>query len=166
VRTQPPERIAPVLGFPAGLCRCDVELSTRFGEQIAVLRVSGEVDACSLTMVSAVLDSCLALRPMHLVVDLSGLGFCSVPGMALLVHTSCVATSAGIGFSLAGCRTSPEHVLISIWEDQIPHRYRDVAEAIDAAITGRGMVSLDQQRRSRPRVGRSGRATSCPWLPR
>jgi anti-anti-sigma factor len=95
-----------------------------------VLRVSGELDSCSLALVSAVLDSCLALRPMHLVVDLAGLGFCSARGMALLVDTSCVATSAGIGFSLAGCRTSLEHVLILIWKDQVPHRFRDAGEAI------------------------------------
>lgn len=86
--------------------------------------------------VGAALDSCLALRPVHLVVDLTGPRFCSARGMALLADTSRAATSAGIGYSLAGCRTSLERVLILLWGSaRVPRRYHDTAEAIAEAVT-------------------------------
>jgi anti-anti-sigma factor len=98
-----PARVATGPGSLTGLCRCEVELKSSSVGQIAVLRVIGELDSCDTAMLAPLLGDCIALRPTHLVVDLTELSFCSARGMAVLVETSEAAAAGGIGYSLAGC---------------------------------------------------------------
>jgi anti-sigma B factor antagonist len=128
-----PERVATTVDLPGRLGRCEVVLSAPSVGQLAVLRVIGEVDSASISLVSVALGSCLARRPAHLIVDLTQLHFCSARGLALLVDTGLAASKLGIGYSLAGCSGLHERLLVLLWHDQAPRRYRDVPEALDEA---------------------------------
>jgi hypothetical protein len=53
-----------------------------------VLRVTGEVDLCTLPAVQAALGQGLAARPAHLLVDLTAMTFCCARGLDLLTQTA------------------------------------------------------------------------------
>jgi anti-anti-sigma factor len=133
-----PERVATSFDFPEGMGRCQVQLTSTSVGQIAVLRVTGEVDALSIGILSVALGNCLAQRPVHLVVDLTGLRFCSGRGLTLLVETGWAAAAVGVGYSLAGCGALHDRLMLSLWRNRAPRRYRDTAEAIDEAVLGLG----------------------------
>jgi anti-anti-sigma factor len=147
--TVSPERVVTEPGSPAGLCRCEVELIGSAVGQIAVLRVIGELDSYDTAMVGAALGNCLGQRPKHLVVDLTHLRFCSGWGMAVLVETSWDAAAMGIGYSLAGCPAALARFMLMEWKDQVPHRYRNTADAI-AEATVDLLLPTPRRPRSRP----------------
>lgn len=144
-----PERAATSFDFPEGMGRCQTQLISTSVGQIAVLQVIGEVDSLSIGTMSVALGNCLARRSVHLVVDLTELRFCSGRGLALLVETGWATTAVGIGFSLAGCSALHERLMLSLWTDRAPRRYRDAAEAMDEAVLELG----DTLRQ--PHVGRA-----------
>jgi hypothetical protein len=73
------------LDSAAALCSCtSTSLSSPAGEVI-VLRVAGEVDLSTVSVLQAALADSVARGPCHLVVDLAGLTFCSARGLTLLV---------------------------------------------------------------------------------
>jgi hypothetical protein len=91
----------------------------------------------------------LSRAATHLVVDLTHLRFCSGRGMAVLVETSWDAAAMGIGYSLAGCPATLARFMLMEWKDQVPHRYRNTADAI-AEATVDLLLPTPRRPRSRP----------------
>ncbi|MHA6783299.1 STAS domain-containing protein [Pseudonocardia saturnea] len=65
----------------------------------------------------------LAHQPSHLLVDLSGVTFCDVRGMALLVETGATAAGHGIGCAISGAFRQIDRAWTVMWAgDELPDR--------------------------------------------
>ena len=108
------------------------------GGEILVLRISGEVDVATVPQVCAALVSLLARRPTHAILDLSGLKFCSVRGLAVLQEAAATAAERSIGFSVA----APPRAVLRSWVlmaagGELPARHRTAGAAVLAAVADR-----------------------------
>ena len=86
---------------------CDTESHPGPGGRMVTIRVVGEIDLLTYPRLQLVLDAALfgtVDQPTgHLVIDLSGVTFCSARGLALLADTAQAAAAAAIDYHLAGC---------------------------------------------------------------
>lgn len=86
---------------------CDTESHPGRGGRTVTIRVVGEIDLLTYPTLQLVLDAALfgtVDQPTgHLVIDLSGVTFCSARGLALLAHTAQTAAAAAIRYHLTGC---------------------------------------------------------------
>lgn len=100
---------------PAGdgpaLPRLRVLLSRSGGD--AVLRLAGEIDLNTVSVVAAAVDQCLQDRPLRMTVDLRAMTFCDGAGGRVLRQAQQKATAAGIGFRLTGL-TPPVRRLLTL----------------------------------------------------
>ncbi|MGY4967321.1 STAS domain-containing protein [Streptomyces sp. 900105245] len=78
----------------------------------AVLGVFGELDVFTGPELCAVVTNCLAQRPTHLVMDVSGVSFCDASGLSALVQARDGAVQAGSRFVLAGVHTVLQRILV------------------------------------------------------
>jgi anti-anti-sigma regulatory factor len=74
--------------------------------------------------VHTALTAALAQTPGDLVIDLSGVGFCCVRGLELLVDNAHTARQAGIGYALSGLSVHLDRVLTLVWPEEHFERYR------------------------------------------
>lgn len=116
------------------LCSCSVISHPSAAGEIVVLRVAGEVDLSSLLVLQDALTGILARRPRDLLVDLAGLTFCDVRGLALLVEAGRTAGSHGTGYALSAAPRQAHRVWTMLWdEDELPTRHRTAGAAFLAA---------------------------------
>lgn len=97
-----------------------------------MLRVAGEVDLLTIPVLQAAVDHQLDRRPAHVVVDLTGLQFCSARGMGLLVHAGATAAERGVDYVLAGMPPQLDRVWGELWPRELPARYPSTAVAVTA----------------------------------
>lgn len=102
---------------------------------VIVLRVSGEVDLCTVDLLQTALDTVLARRPTHLIVDLSELGFCSAHGLSVLGHAGDTALGRGVGYAVAGASARLNRIWAMGWTAaERPIGFVNTADAVLAAI--------------------------------
>ena len=99
--------------------------------EIIVLRVTGEVDLVTISVLEAALASNLDRRPAHLVVDLAGLQFCSAQGMGVLFSARTTAAERGVGYAISSVSPRLECLWERLWPDELPTRYHSEAAAVD-----------------------------------
>ena len=69
---------------------------------------------------AAALECCLDQYPAHLVVDLTGMIFCSVRGLELLTQAGCSAAEKAASCAVSGAPPSAERVWTLCWGDEFP----------------------------------------------
>ncbi len=101
---------------------------------VAVTRVAGELDLLTGPALAAHLAAALDRVPSHLVIDVAGVQFCGARGLALLADTARAATTAGIGYALAGTSPQLDRVIGLTWDEApVPWpRYPSTAAAVAA----------------------------------
>ncbi|MGH3909267.1 MAG: STAS domain-containing protein [Pseudonocardiaceae bacterium] len=109
-------------------------LPSRTGE-ILVLRVGGEVDLATLSVLEWALASSIAHQPTYLVVDLARLEFCSARGMSMLFGAGVTAGEQGFGYAISNLPPHLERIWEALWPDELPPRYRNAGTAIAAIGT-------------------------------
>lgn len=132
VHPQPPPLVAGAMSGPATACSCGIDTATGPAGPILVLRVAGEIDLLTRSLVRTALDAALDQTPHDLLVDVAGVGFCCVRGFELLADTAHAARAAGIGFALSGLSRHLDRVLGLLWPEDQFVRYRSVAAAVTA----------------------------------
>lgn len=111
---------------------CTIESSQCTADEIIVLRVAGEVDACTIPILQTALDTSLGQCPAHLVVDLARMTFCSAHGLDLLTQTHRIATATATGYAVTGVPPHTNRVWTLCWEGDLPIRYPSTAAALTA----------------------------------
>ena len=106
-------------------------------DDVAVLRLTGELDADTATQLHATLANLLERPVPRIVVDLSDLKFCDSMGLSAFITSKQVITARGGWLSFAGANP----FLVNLMETVGLHRYfamfADVDEAIAAARINR-----------------------------
>ncbi|MCA1822133.1 MAG: STAS domain-containing protein [Pseudonocardia sp.] len=87
-----------------------------------MLRVSGEVDLCTVPVLHAALDESLDRRPAYLVVDLARMTFCSVRGLDLLTQTGRIAAAKATGYAVTGVLPQIDRIWTLCWGGDLPMR--------------------------------------------
>lgn len=128
------------------LSRTTESLQCAAGE-IIVLRVSGEVDLCTVPILQAALDAGLDQHPAYLVVDLARMTYCSVRGLGLLTQAGHTAAEEATGYAVCGVLPQIDRVWALCWDGDLPVRYPSTAAAITAI---RAAESDVQVRRGTP----------------
>jgi anti-anti-sigma factor len=126
--------------------------SGAFGGHV-VVALRGELDLLYAPTVATALET-LASRQPRIIVNLAGLEFIDVSGIAALAHGRRHARSAGGDLLLAAPRLPVRRVLTIVWEADGFAIHASVAEAAASAGASRPVVALQQHRRSRR--GRTG----------
>ena len=116
-------------------CWCSTATISGWGGDIVVLRVAGEVDSQSLAVLDAALDEVLDRRPAHLIVDLTGLVFCSSRGITAVADAARNSVAAGTRYSMSGVPSLFARLWPHYWSGGgAPLLYRTTADAVLAAI--------------------------------
>jgi anti-sigma B factor antagonist len=99
---------------------------------IAVLHLSGELDADTAETLTDALDGLVGRAAPHIVVDLSDLRFCDSTGLSAFVGAHVMADAAGGWLRLAG----PNAFLRKLIETVGLTRYIGLYADIDSAVSG------------------------------
>lgn len=154
-------------GLDAGsLLSCAIESFQRTAGGITVVRVSGEVDLCTLPILHAALDASLDQYPAHLVVDLARMTFCSMRGLDLLTQTGRIAAERQTGYAVTGVLPHIHRVWTLCWGSDRPICYPSTAAAITGIHAAESNVQVHRPRQalgntSRRKFSSSG-ATGFP----
>lgn len=148
----------------APLCSCSVtSLALPHGD-LVVLHITGEVDVSTIDILRTAVADALALRPDHLVVDLSKLTFCSVRGLTELVDAGRTAARNGTGYAVGGASTQVIRAWTVMWPEQdLPVRFPTASLGVRAARHRRRPTRATQEAGRVPPVPPPGRAgPRCP----
>jgi anti-sigma B factor antagonist len=118
------------------LYSCTRELVSAPNGLAVVLRVVGEIDRTTEPLLRTAVGREWPYRFAHLVVDLTGVTFCSRSGFALLTGAALRATLAGAGMAVTGLSPELARHADLIWIDRMPVRYPSVAHAVMAFRAG------------------------------
>lgn len=119
----------------AVLCSCHTSSVPTPAGEILLVRVFGVVDRATEHVLRTALAEAGRMRPRYLVVDVAGMGFCSVRGLALLAGTPAEAAGYRIDHVLGGVEPRMERFLRLLWpDDALPVRYPSAAAAVIAAM--------------------------------
>lgn len=122
---------------PVTTCCCDTEsVGGPGGEDILVVRVSGEIDLLIRPVLTLALLEAVCRAPRHLVIDFAGTTFCSAQGYRELGRTAFVAGERGIGFALSGLSVHQNRLVTLILPEPGPARHRCVATAVISIRAG------------------------------
>ena len=100
--------------------------------EIIVLRVSGEVDLCTLPTLQTALDHSVDQHPAHLVVDLAQVTFCFATGLDLLSKTRHTAAANATGYVVSGALPPIDRPWTLLWDGDLPVRCRSISAAVMA----------------------------------
>ncbi|HVE97183.1 MAG TPA: STAS domain-containing protein [Pseudonocardiaceae bacterium] len=115
-----------------GALSCNTQSLPCSAGEIIVLRVEGEVDLCTLSILQAALDYGLDQQPAHLVVDLARMTFCSARGLDLLTRTGRTTAGKATGYAVSGVPPQIDRVWTLVWDGDLPVRYHSTAAAVTA----------------------------------
>jgi anti-anti-sigma factor len=128
---------------------CTIESLQCTAGEIIVLRVAGEVDLCTVSILHAALDEGLAQDPAHLVVDLTQMTFCSVRGLDLLTQTHRNATAEATRYAVTGLPRHINRAWTLGWGDApLPSRYHSTAAALTAIRATEPDVQISRPRQT------------------
>jgi len=123
----------------AAMCSCTAMSIPAPAGEVLVLRVAGEVDLLTIAVLQGALNSGLARGPCHLLVDLAGLTFCCVRGLALLVQAGRTASGQGTGYSVTAASRQANRAWTVLWPvSELPTQYPTAAAGVAAAVAGVG----------------------------
>lgn len=132
-RPVPRARMRPHVPF-----RCILTALPSPAGDIDVLRVVGDVDLTSVALLETTLEGALSVRQDTLVVDLSGVPFCSARGLDVLIDFATVAADVGVRCVISGASDQAHRVWTRLWPaDQLPDRFPTVRIAVLDAMTRR-----------------------------
>ena len=116
-------------------CHCSTATLSSPAGDIVVLRVAGEVDLGSFAVLDAALDDVLDRRPDHLIVDLTGLVFCSSRGLVAISRTARITAVNGGLYSMSGASPVFRRLWPHYWPDgNAPRIHPTTAAAVLAAV--------------------------------
>jgi anti-anti-sigma factor len=120
--------------IPVGmLCSCVGMSFTSPAGEVIVVRVAGEVDMLTISVMRDALADSLARGPCDLIVDLASMTFCDIRGLALLVQTD--ATATGISYAIAAAPDQARRVWALLWPvDELPMQFPSAAVGVLAAM--------------------------------
>lgn len=122
---------SPSACFGATRFQSDAEL---IGPGVLLLRLAGDLDIDTSDAVSARLGTEVRAPMRAVLVDLSGVTFCSSAGISVLIQTARQAAAEGIDLRLVGVGRSVHRPLEVTGLD----RYFRIAAGIDDALVGGG----------------------------
>jgi anti-anti-sigma factor len=134
-------------------------------DEIVVLRVSGEVDLCTLPTLQTALDHSIDQKPAHLVVDLAQMTFCSGRDLDLLAQTRHTAADNAISYTVSGVLSHIDHLWTLFWDSDLPVRYRSAAAAVTAIWAGQQALA-DEPKVPSAGVEPAQRPCREGWLPK
>ncbi len=120
---------------PQCLLSCATESLPCAAGEIIVLRVSGEVDLCTLPTLQTALDHSLDQHPAHLVVDLTQMTFCFARGLDLVTQSRHTAAENATGYTVSGALPHIHRLWTLLWDGDLPVRHRSTAAAVMAIRT-------------------------------
>lgn len=137
---------------------------------IVVLRVAGEIDLTTIALMQSALNGAVSVRQDTLVVDLSGVTFCSARGLEVLIEAAALAAGHGIRYAISGASAQVQRTWSMLWPaDHLPVHYPTARIAVLAAI-GRHAARRDRVRPQARRTAAPGsaevRLQLVPDLPR
>lgn len=116
-------------------CLCTVEsFSSPVGE-IILLRVVGEVDLATISVLETTLAASIGQPQTHLIVDLARLHFCSARGMAVLLRAGAIAADRGLGYAISSVPSYLDRIWEAFWPEELPIRYESAATGMHAIRT-------------------------------
>ena len=122
-------------GDPDQRCWCTTTALASPSGEVLVLCVAGEIDLSTVGLVEHTLAAALLRRPAQLVVDLTGVTFCSCRGFRVLLDCSVTAARHGTGYALSGASHQADRVWGMLRPDGLlPVRYRSSGDALVAAV--------------------------------
>lgn len=114
------------------VCSCHTSSIALPDGEITIVRVYGDVDLNTQTVLRSALDEAARRRPAHLVVDLAGVQFCSVGGLEVLVSA---VDGPPPRYVLSGLAPRTERVLRLLGPpDALPERHASARVAVFAAL--------------------------------
>lgn len=123
------------IGLPWCLLSCATESFPCVAGEIVVLRVSGEVDLCTLPTLQTALDHSIDQHPAHLVVDLTQMAFCCARGLDVLAHAHHTAADNAISYTVSGALPHIDRLWTLLWDSDLPVRRRSTTAAVIAIWT-------------------------------
>lgn len=105
--------------------------------EVAVVRLSGDLDVAAIDRVSAAVRDALAPRPNGLVLDLSAVGFCDTVGLRLLLSTAARARAQGCVVGVASLQRPVADLLTRVCADRSLPAFADVGDAIEGLMFAR-----------------------------
>ncbi len=125
---------------PAAGCSCSSTGSLPDPDaagEIIVLRVVGEVDLATVSILRAALGEGVQAHPAHFLVDLTRVVFGSARGLGLLAQSGHTAAGHATSFAVRGVSSQLGHVWSLVGEGDLPIGHRGCV----AAMTGFGLSS-------------------------
>ena len=96
-----------------------------------MLRLAGEVDLTTFTVLDAALEDVLDRRPDHLIIDLTELVFCSARGLTAIARSARAAAAAGTSCSMSAASPMIARLWPHFWHDgDAPPIHRTTAAAV------------------------------------
>ena len=143
-----------------GRCSCSTTAVPSPAGEILVVRIAGTVDHATTAEAAAALDEAVERRASHLVVDLTGVSFCAVAGITMVVQAAGCAAHHGTGFCVSGAPRYVRRVLTLLWPPDLrPITYPSTATAVLAVLSEQaarlGRTRPHGPAGGRPRVGRA-----------
>jgi anti-anti-sigma factor len=124
--------VTSAIPLPWCVLSCATESFPCVAGEIVVLRVSGEVDLCTLPTLQNALDHSLDQHPAHLVVDLAQMAFCSGRGLDVLAQTRHTAADNAISYAVSGALPHIDRLWTLLWDSDLPVRRRSTTAAVIA----------------------------------
>ena len=113
-------------------CTWEVRNETGPVGTILVLRLAGEIDLATVTMISGAVTAVFDRHPHDLIMDMSEVEFCCVRGFALLAATARTARTRHVGFAVSGLSVHLERIALLLWPERPCTCYRSAAAAVRA----------------------------------
>lgn len=125
-------------------CSCTPTTVPSPAGEMLVLRAAGEIDTFTSDVLQTALARIVEQRPIHVVLDLAGLTFCSARGMSMIVGSATIFRSHGIGYGVSGVSAHIARILNAMWPaDELPDCYPTAALGVLAAATHRPVLRGD-----------------------
>jgi anti-sigma B factor antagonist len=105
--------------------------------EIAVLRLSGDLDLAAVEAVSTAVREALADRPAGLVLDLGDVPFCDTVGLRVLLSAATRARAQGCAAAVAALEPPVAEFLARVCADRALPAYADVSAAIEGLMFSR-----------------------------
>lgn len=118
-------------------CFCTTEVVPTPHGEIVALRVAGDIDAATLSVLHGGLTEAFARYPAHVVVDISEVSFCTIRGLVVLAEAQHIADAHATTYAVSGVSSWAERLWPMLLPlDDLPRRYRTAAAGISAALDG------------------------------
>ena len=125
---------AAIIEMLSAAPQCSWEVRNENGPvgPILVLRLAGEIDLATVTMIMDAVTAAFDQHPHDLIVDMSEVDFCCVRGFAALAAAARMATTRHVGFAVSGLSVHLERIALLLWPERPCACHRSAAAAVRA----------------------------------